>query len=296
MKCAAQGCVFGAKMLAAGVLTALCAGMLSAGSAMAAPATSIISAGAELLQPHRAIYTLKLETAEAATDIGSIEGRMVLEWRGGPGCDGYTVTQRVVTRISDTDGTLTTRDMRHHSWESIQGDIFRFGFDQYVNGRLAGRVSGTATRKKGAGRAVFSSPAGTELLLPDDVVFPSEFTVELLEAASRGERTVSRSIFEGAESDRRFDVTAFIGEAGTTPDDAGAADIEEGKGLALTGMKTWPVHMSYFDPKTADGLPSYEVSYWLFENGISASLLMDYGGFVLRGDLDALVYFDPDDC
>lgn len=286
--------VIRAKMLAAGALAVLSMGEV--GPAIAAPGASLVSADAGPVQPHRAVYALKLESAGATTDIGSITGRMVMEWRGGPACDGYTVAQRIVTRILDTDGNLTTRDMRHHSWESIDGDIFRFGFDQYINGGLADRISGTATRKKGAGLVVFSSPEGAELPLPDDVVFPSEFTVKLLEAAHQGTRVLSRAVFEGAESDRRFDVTAFVGDAGPAGGDMAAADIETGEGLPLTEMKAWPVQMSYFDPETADGLPDYEVSYWLFANGISTSLMMDYGSFVLRGDLSSLVYFDPDDC
>lgn len=248
------------------------------------------------VQPHRAVYSLQLEKAEAAADVSAIDGRMVLEWRGGQACNGYTVNQRIVTDIGDTDGRVVTRDLRLSSWESVDGNVFRFDLNQYVNGKLVDRVSGRATREDGAAAATFSSPEGTTLALPADVVFPSEFTVNLIRAARAGERIVSHPVFEGAETDRRFDVTAFVGRPQAAADDAVTATVSDGWGEPLATMTAWPVHMSYFDPQMTEGVPDYEVSYRLFPNGVTTSLLMDYGDFVLRGNLDKLDYLKPGDC
>ena len=246
-------------------------------------------AGTMLVQPHRAVYSLKLEQSAVAADIGSLNGRMVMEWRGGPACDGYIVNQRIVTDVSDSDGNSMVRDLRLSSWEAADGDRFHFELDQFINGKRMDRLSGKATRDTKNAAALFDMPVGVTLELPEDVVFPSEFTVKLLETAAAGTRMLTVSVFEGAESDRRYDVTAIMGKK---------LPVEESNvsHALLEGVGAWPVHMSYFDPTVEEGVPDYEVSYWLFANGISSSLLMDYGDFSMRGDLLELDYLEPDDC
>ncbi len=44
--------------------------------------------------------------------------------------------------------------------------------------------------------------------------------------------------------------------------------------------------VAYFDDKTGkDQLPTYRVSFKLYENGITRDLVMDYGDFILSGKL-----------
>src|SRR3546814_12864043 len=73
-------------------------------------------------QPHRAVYDLSLDHATSASSVTGLEGRMVVEWRGGPQCDGYTSEQRVVTRTHDDTGVTSLGDVRLHAWETLDGD------------------------------------------------------------------------------------------------------------------------------------------------------------------------------
>mgnify|MGYP002652641128 FL=1 len=78
----------------------------------------------------------------------------------------------------------------------------------------------------------------------------------------------------------------------TKPDDATAGEA------TLAGMTRWPVTISYFDraAKDKDGeqTPVYAITFELYENGVSRALLLDYGDFVLTGEMTSLELHDKD--
>lgn len=254
--------------------------------------TSASGAFAAELANHRAAYDLKLSAAESSADIAGLSGRMVLEWTGNS-CDGYTLGQRLVTQLSDTDGGVMVRDLRMSSWESGDGDQFRFEVQRYIGAQLEETVSGFADRSETAPSASFSQPRDVVLDLPDDIVFPSEFVRDLVATAASGKSLMSVPVFEGAESDHYFLVSSFIGKSGKADTDPVS---KEGEGMDLEGAASWPVQVSYFLPHEREGLPDYQVSYRLFENGVSSNMRLDYGDIVIDGTLTDLTYLVPDPC
>jgi hypothetical protein len=52
----------------------------------------------------------------------------------------------------------------------------------------------------------------------------------------------------------------------------------------------WPVRISYFDRATEGGerTPVYSIGFEMYENGISRSLSLDYGDFVVAGEMSQL--------
>lgn len=247
---------------------------------------------ADELVSHRAVYDLQLSKAESSADIAGLSGRMVLEWSGNA-CDGYTLNQRLVTQLSDTDGGVTIRDLRMASWESGDGDEFRYEVKRYNGAVLDETVSGFAERTVGNSSAVFSEPDGVELDLPEDIIFPSEFVRDLVAAAREGKSLVTATVFEGAETDRYFVVSSFIGKASSV--EMETPNIE-GDGPTLIGAPSWPVQVSYFLPNDKEGLPDYQVSYRLFANGVSANMRLDYGDIIIDGILKDVTYLAQDPC
>jgi hypothetical protein len=55
--------------------------------------------------------------------------------------------------------------------------------------------------------------------------------------------------------------------------------------------------VSYYDqsPKK-DGLPSYEVSFRMYSNGVSRKLKLDYGTFSLAGELSGIEFLESKPC
>ncbi|PKQ09342.1 MAG: hypothetical protein CVT73_03155 [Alphaproteobacteria bacterium HGW-Alphaproteobacteria-12] len=259
---------------------------IPAASAMAAPA----------LQMHRAVYDLSLGRTEPVSNITGIDGRMVVEWRGGPSCGGYTSLQRVVTHMTATGATGSSSDIRLSYWEAADGSEFRFTRTEYANGELTGREEGTATRERD-GKVLVSRDGETPFEMEEDVLFPVEYNLALIEEAEAGHRIFSRPIFDGTEEGEN-PTTAFIGKPVSVQDDLAGMKVEGG-GAALAGARAWPVRIGYFDVKDSEdgeGMATFEMGHLLFPNGVAAKLTLDYTDLELKGKLSELTYFAPGDC
>ena len=251
-------------------------------------------------QAHRAIYDLSLDDVDSGSSVASLDGRMVVEWRGGPRCDGYTSEQRVVTRSLDDDGQSTVHDIRLNAWESLNGDEFRFDRVEYFNGAKSVHEYGAATRANGAVSLIIND--STPRLLPDNVLFPNAFNSAMSKAMAQGRTSYSHPLFDGAQDSATL-VTAFIGRPTGKPDGADKLRIGHLRyGMPLSKMKPRPIHMSYFDlgedspdvlPDTA---PSFEMDFMAFPNGVMSHLRLIYDDAVVKGDLKALEYFKPGSC
>ncbi len=108
--------------------------MLAVCMAAFAPARAESGDAAPAVQMHRAVYDLSLDRVKNVSDIEGLQGRMVVEWRGGSACGGYISDQRVVILSSDAQGNSSTNDVRLSSWESLDGGEFRFERTEYANG------------------------------------------------------------------------------------------------------------------------------------------------------------------
>ena len=86
--------------------------------------------------------------------------------------------------------------------------------------------------------------------------------------------------------------TVVVGKPASTSN----ADPEMKALNALSTEKFWPVDIAYFDEAAEGGedTPEYRISFKLYENGLTRDLEMDYGDFVIRGQLVDLAVFEPD--
>ncbi len=251
-------------------------------------------------QAHRAIYDLSLDNVNSDSSVASLDGRMVVEWRGGPRCEGYTSEQRVVTRSLDDQGQSSVHDIRLNAWESLNGNEFRFDRVEYFNGRKEVHEYGTAKRENGTVALVLNEEEPR--FLPDNVLFPSAFNLAMNKAMTRGWTSFSHPLFDGAQDSATL-VTAFIGKPTAPVDDARKIKIGHQRyGMPLFRLKARLIHMSYFDlgNETPDVLPdtspSFEMEFSAFPNGVMSNLRLFYDDAVVKGDLKALEYFKPGSC
>jgi hypothetical protein len=89
-----------------------------------------------------------------------------------------------------------------------------------------------------------------------------------------------------------------IGKA-IAPDEHQPNDAIAGQ-KAFAGMTRWPVTISYFDRAVAENKgeqqPIYAITFELYENGVSRALLLDYGDFVLTGEMKSIEMKDAKPC
>jgi hypothetical protein len=244
------------------------------------------------LAAHRAVYDLSL--ADDSGSVQSARGRIVYEVTGGA-CDGYASTTRQVLVLESESGTVAT-DMRTTTFEDPRGAKFRFKTETRNGREPRNVVDGDAVRRPDALAVRLTKPRRSKVQLNGDIIFPMAHLAKLIGAAKRGERLVSARVFDGSDDGRKsYDTLAVIGRSG-----AGAMTGEAAVG---TGEKTsqdmkamfekvphWPVSVSYFGPAKLRGesLPTYVVSFDLYENGVSRSLVLQYNDFTLKGELKQL--------
>lgn len=268
------------RLAAAFLFADFCLAAAPAGSATLVPAFT----------PHRAIYEMRLATDGRSAEIGGASGRLVYEFSGSR-CEGWATRFRMVTRLEPLEGVARLTDLRTTSFENGAGTTFDFLNENWVDGRKVEEAKGRAMRDGADVRVRLERPRSAETTLPGRVFFPTAHMEEVVAAALAGKHVAEIDLFDGSETGlKSYRTSVVIGGEETGPE---AADAEEPGAAAalLKNRRRWPVQISFFDlAKKTEGeaTPDYQLSFLLYDNGVSRRLRFDYGSFVLRGDLSTL--------
>ncbi len=178
-------------------------------ASLAGPALAFAAKEPIKLTPHRAIYEMTLDDARSASGITGIDGRMVFEFTGSE-CDGYTLNMRMVTQMTDSQGQTNMTDLRSSTWEEAEGQKFRFQSAQYLNDKLGDVTMGRATRTAPdtTVEVNLTQPNRAELDIPAQVLFPTQHSFALIDAAQEGHKLLQAKIYDGSEKGQRvYDTT-----------------------------------------------------------------------------------------
>jgi len=257
--------------------TVLCAS--SAALAEAAPVLPLAS--------HRAAYDISLAdtsdpTPSSAQTPISASGLIAYEFRGSA-CEGYTSSFRQMTEMERSEGDPISMQVDANSFEEGNGKSMRFQIDSRSE-QDTPPVAGTATRGDNDDmRVVLTKPKAQTLDFGHEVLFPTQHIERLIEVAKQGGGPMQARVYDGSDTGAKiFATMSVVGKEATKPDE----DTETAS--ALSGVRRWPVVISYFNEATTDTPPEYTLSFDLYENGVSGSLKLDYGAFALRARLRKL--------
>ncbi|MBI1650056.1 cell envelope integrity EipB family protein [Hyphomicrobium sulfonivorans] len=281
-----------AKVLVAGALGV---------AAMAAPLGDLqaqVAGSAVQFRPHRAVYDITFDHATPGSGVADMVGRMVYEMAGSD-CGEYAQSMRFVTRMTNQDGVSQVNDLRTNSFENVPNHVLRFSSSQFENEKQSEASQGTASA---GGDGTFTEvkltkPKKKTVKLPTSVYFPIQHSLALVEAARKGQTQFTANLFDGSDKGEKFyETSAVIGSklaAGSQPVPASLKN-----GGELNAIPSWPIAIGYFEPGMSrqDILPTYELSFRFFENGVSSGLYIDYGDFAIRGELKELTFLDSAKC
>jgi hypothetical protein len=264
-------------------------------AASAAPAAEPNAKLPELAS-HRAVYDLKLTESRGRRPIASVRGRILYDFAGNA-CEGYALQFRQVSEIDTGEGKQALSDLRATSWEDGQAKALRFTSQSYLNQELSTAVDGKAQRAADKIDVNLSKPESKTFDLPPTNVFPSEHMRRIIEAARAGKKILELPVYDGSENgERLYNTLTVIGQP-IKPEEKKPADAA-GENAKLASMIRWPVTISYFDKAKADGeqTPVYSIAFELYDNGISRALSLDYGDFLVGGELTQLEIRDSGNC
>jgi hypothetical protein len=246
------------------------------------------------LVPHRAVYDLSLLRSGGSSSIESARGRIAFDF-GGDACDGYTLNYRQVTVLESNESRPRTLDVRTSTFEAGDGTSMRFKSDS--QGSLSKEsLDGEAMLGTDGALAIrIRQPKPETLSVPGQPAFPSAHMKRLIEAARAGQTSLGIKLYDGSDDGKKvYDTYAVIGRR--IEPGAGAKLEEAAKQGEIAKLPRWPVSISYFKVENGDQTPVYTISFDLYENGISRALKLDYGDFVLKGELQSLTVLPASEC
>ena len=244
--------------------------------------------GAEIV-PHRALYSMTLGSARSDSGVVDARGTMDYEW--GETCDGWTIEQRYRLKMRYAETPDVDIVSSFVTWESKDGLRYRFNQKQLRNGELDQDIHGGAKLDApGKGGSVeFIKPKPQTLKLEPGVLFPSAHTIVLIDKAHEGENFLSRQVFDGATDENAVQVSAAIGVKVT-------ADPAAVKLSPLLQRPGWRVRLAFFPVDASVEKPDYELGMRLLDNGVSQDMLIDYGEYSIRAELDDIEPLGKPNC
>jgi len=247
------------------------------------------------IRAHRAVYDLKLERSSEGSNVSGADGRMVMELTGST-CDGWSTSFRRVMEMRPNEGETQLFDNQVASWEAGDGTSLQLNDKQFINNRLE-----TETKLKAdmpsdhskTGKGSITDPKPEEFELPPGVLFPMAHQLHIMQAAERGETRDVSILFDGASGSKVYKVISFIGKRKEAGSDANADQ-------ALKDLPYWPLSVTFYEynkeQATSEELPSYQMSFPIYENGVAGTLTIDYGEYVLSGKLKSVEFLKQPTC
>ncbi len=249
-------------------------------------------------QPHRAVYDITFDHATPGSGVADMSGRMVYEMTGSS-CEGYEQKMRFVTRMTNQEGVAQINDLRTSSFEDLAAHHLRFSSSQYENQKLSEAAQGSAGPANGATftEVKLTKPAKKTVKLPSDIYFPIQHSIALMKAARSGRSVFTANLYDGSDKGEKFyETNAAIGPTAAPGTVKVPASVPNGE--KLQGLASWPIAIGYFEPgpQRTDALPTYELAFRFYENGVSTGLYIDYGDFAIRGELKELTFLEESKC
>jgi hypothetical protein len=262
------------------------------------PAEAAAAASAPFLS-HQALYELSLLKSRGSATINSVRGRILYNFSGSA-CEGYSSDFRQVSELDSGEGKDTLSDLRSTSWEDGAGKSYRFKIDTRMNDTEPGVVDGIAERTGDHVTVKLKQPVAKTFTLDGSTVFPTEQIRRIIAAAREGKSILELMVYDGSDTGEKvYNTLTVIGQP-IPGDRAVSAPDPSTDSEAMKALTRWPVTVSYYDhdakANSGEQSPVYAMSFELYENGVSRSLVLDYNDFVIAGKVGKLDVKDAKPC
>ena len=257
------------------------AALAPAPSLGADPAPGAPMPGAERMVAHRAAYRLTLDKARPNSNVTAARGAMLYEV--GDACEGWTTRQRVTLTLIDRDGQEVETTSDYSTYETKDGRSIRFSLTQTSQGAVSQRIAGQAQLGPNGGFVRYTDPEAKEERLPTGTLLPTMHTLRALEEARAGRRLLAVPLFDGTSADGAQDSTTAIS--------AWLGPQANERFPALAALASARMRIAFFERNSARGgsggasAPDYEIGLRYYENGVADELKMDFGEFVVNGQM-----------
>ena len=230
------------------------------------------------LAAHRATYDLSLNRVQGGDTVAASGS---LSYQIGDSCTSWTTQQELRLHTVTRDGQAVDLVSDYATLEGKDGRHLAFDMKQRTNGQVAQQLRGDASMDPSGGRIRYTLPHPTLLPLAAGTLFPMAHTAAIIHAARSGSKSIAPALFDGTGPDGAQDTYVTI-LGWRAPPSTSTEPV-----LARLGSSQ--VHVAFFSRTPGTITPDYESAMRYFDNGVADQLLMDFGGFTMRGTLRSLV-------
>lgn len=235
------------------------------------------------LVPHKALYSIDLESSRSGAQIVNIDGQMFYEWA--VDCDAWGTNHRfnIVYEYADSPAMNITSNFT--TFESFDGATLDFNAARKQNGALFEETRGQAKiDSDGRGLAEHSKPKNLSYALPQGTTFPIMHSIKAVQAINDNKKFFNAIVFDGSDSDGPVEVNAFIGAEKETPIFKDNPAIDR----ALLDSPAYDMRLAFFPLKENAETSEYEMTVTLHKNSVISDMRIEYDDFTIRQDLIAL--------
>jgi hypothetical protein len=229
------------------------------------------------MQPHHAVYGLRLGAAANAPRIGTAVQDLTLD------CGGWHLKRDITTEIALSPSWKISVASKLDAEESLGGNMLRYRTVQTQNGAER-ETRGRVERSGKEMRAEIVSPAGpSQFMLPPLTLLPIAAINHLIDRL--GAKATS---FPALTFDAEVVGDAFLVDVTELTDDDIRPPPPSERPVILPRTKAWPVFMSFTRGRQQNQKPLFSVKGIVFANGVLDRLTVDTGLVQVAADLQEL--------
>ena len=165
------------------------------------------------LPSYQSVYDITLGKSKINPQLGktyvtNASGELFVDWLNN--CNSWISNQRMVTRFINSSGVGTLSEINYSLVESISGNSLKFSLEVKENAELVERTFGEAKKDANEVKISFELPQKDPIALPNDVIFPHQFLVDVLKNMINGEQMLVKKVYEGTIPDKFFNISVFF--------------------------------------------------------------------------------------
>lgn len=250
-----------------------------------------------VLVPHKALYNIALHSVKNTSKVINVEGQMLYSMERT--CEGYLSNHHfnLLYEYEDTPGLMVTSDFT--SSENFAGNKLEFFSSRNRESDLIEEYSGAASLDaKGTGIAQYIQPLERDFILPEGTVFPTQHTFNVINAAKKGQKFYTATVFDGSDETGPLLVNAFILDSGAplAPVNASLSKTSKAVSSQLLDTKSWKVRLAFFPLESDLSEADYEMTVRLHENGVISDMFVEYTDFSVTQKLVAIEEITKAEC
>lgn len=229
------------------------------------------------MQPHHAVYGLRLGAAVNAPRVGTAVQDLTAD------CSGWHLKRDISTEIALTSSWKFSMGSKLDAQEALAGNTLRYRTLQVQNG-VERETRGKVQRTDKETLAEISSPGGpSQFTLPRPTLLPVAAITHMI-----GRLQAKAASFPALTYDAEVIGDAFLVDVTELGDDDMRPAPPSERPVILPNVKAWPVFMTFTRARQQDQKPLFSVKLMVFANGVLDRLTVDTGLVQVTADLQEL--------